>query len=1069
MSDLQKLKEKWNNNSDGYKVKEIGSGVHDFVSDVFQNPELFNLKIKAVKGGKNCFVHDTEAQTNGRPDFIIFLDDISIPVEVKCYTRLQEGEKQILRYQLDWSKECKYGILTDGYTWRFYNNTLYRELTLDKFIDNPQYFIDFWNDYINPENYYLSFFENKGQLSLFPDFDIINVEDNREMFFEDITNLIKRFKNKLDLGGYFKDFDKKERDKKATEISYAYFIQFILYKTLVDNAYIGFKQEFKDRLDSVYNSLVSKTYVGILAQISGMSNVISEKIYRPFNDEQKFIKEKIQTILEKPKQTINDVSLWLDIIIFIRKYNFANIKNDIFGFIYENYLKALYLDENKGQYFTDPAVVNFMLDEIGFTTEYIKNEYAQYRADKTKEMKISIVDPSCGSGTFLYSAVDRIINALDDNTENMSKVIESLINGNIFGLDIAEFPLYLAEMSILMRMLPLIVNQKYNNPIDKKIKVFKTKDSIAEFLDIGITADDVVEIKNEGQGDLFDSSSLNLGYKSFVRNEDDLREMKNSMIPPRRRFDFVIGNPPYVGLNKCYKDDVLFTQYMRIKNKDGSINQSKMLDMNNVYGINLHSIPGNPKKGRPNPNLYAFFIALGLALLKEDSTISYIIPQTILVDNDYDVLRYYLSNFTTIEKIITFGGKMFIGRGVKQNTPVATSSLIFVIKKKKPFKKHKIKIINYLPYAKDKGIDINIYLAEKNYNEKCLKQEDLQNSLTSWNFIKKDEQINNFLQQYLKLSDLSIYYDHKKSQLNNMSPFYFDGGYGIDESLVKSTPDKYMYPKVNNNFFNIIDIQGYWPDERCSQENYYIALRQGSQGYNLLDSPYKIIWSYANTQRFFFSDKPLIWARNQFNAIGSDNKDELLYLFGLLNSKVSKFVLNTVLKAENEDTLTIAIGIKNIKNVIRLPNLQNRNDLKTEIEKISREILELELKTFKDYVDLSFLSIQNFEKVYIQNDNLVLENNNHSYKAKIQKDKLSIVTKAIEAIFQNHDNISLSELKNSYCIDSVYQNNLKSYLDDLVFCAYFNINIKKIDFAYAEKIHSDCLKHKFYKLVNEFE
>ena len=195
----------------------------------------------------------------------------------------------------------------------------------------------------------------------------------------------------------------------------------------------------------------------------------------------------------------------------------------------------------------------------------------------------------------------------------------------------------------------------------------------------------------------------------------------------------------------------------------------------------------------------------------------------------------------------------------------------------------------------------------------------------------------------------------------------------------------------------------------------------------------------------------------------------MLYLFGLLNSKVSKFVLNTVLKAENEDTLTIAIGIKNIKNVIRLPNLQNRNDLKTEIEKISREILELELKTFKDYVDLSFLSIQNFEKVYIQNDNLVLENNNHSYKAKIQKDKLSIVTKAIEAIFQNHDNISLSELKNSYCIDSVYQNNLKSYLDDLVFCAYFNINIKKIDFAYAEKIHSDCLKHKFYKLVNEFE
>lgn len=1065
MSDLSELKEKWNNNAEGYKTKEIGSGVHDFISDVFQNSELFNLKIKAVKGGKNCFVHDTEAHINGRPDFIIFLDDICIPVEAKCYTRLKEGEKQILRYQLDWSNECKYGILTDGYTWRFYNNTLYREITLDKFIDNPTYLMDFWKDYINPENYYLSFFEKKGQLSLFQDFDIINVEDNREMFFEDITNLINRFKNKLDLGGYFKDFNEKERDKRATEISYAYFIQFILYKTLVDNSYINFEQEFKDRLECIYNSLVSKIYVVILAQISGISNTISEKIYRPFNDEQKFIKEKIQTILDKPKQTINDVSLWLDIIIFIRKYNFSNIRNDIFGFIYENYLKALYEDENKGQYFTDPAVVNFMLDEIGFTKEFIINEYMQYRADKTREMSISIIDPSCGSGTFLYSAVDRIINALDDNTENMSKVVESLINGNIFGLDIAEFPLYLAEMSILMRMLPLIVNQKYNNPVDKKIKVFKTKDSIAEFLDIGITATDVVEIKNCGQGELFDSKVLNLGYKSFVRNEDDLHEMKNSMVPPRRRFDFVIGNPPYIGLNKCYKDDVLFTQYMRINNKDGSPNENKILDMNNVYGINLHSIPGKPKKGRPNPNLYAFFIALGLALLKDNCKISYIIPQTILVDSDYDVLRYYLSNFTTIEKIITFPCKMFIERGIRQNTPVATSSLIFVINKKKPKKNHEVKIVNYHPYADAREIDFTSYLTEKNYSEKLLKQEDLRNSLTSWNFIKKDKRVNDFLQQYSKLPDLSRYYDHKKSQIYQLDKFYFDGGYGIDEQLLKDTADNYAYPKVNNHFFNIVDIKGYWPNSRNSQDKYFIALRQGSQGYNLLDCPYKIVWSYANTQRFFFSDKPLIWARNQFNAIGSADKKELLYLWGILNSKISNFVLNTVLRAENEDTLTIAIGIKNIKNEIHIPNIMNNSSLKDEILKISNDILEIELKRIRDYVDFSSLSIQNFEKIYVQADNLVLEKNLQCYKVKILKDKAHLINEIIKENFEKQNSISLSELKNTFCIDTELQTNLKNYLDDLIYCAYFNIKIKKIGFELAEEIHKYCIKHKFYDII----
>lgn len=59
---------------------------------------------------------------------------------------------------------------------------------------------------------------------------------------------------------------------------------------------------------------------------------------------------------------------------------------------------------------------------------------------------------------------------------------EKLINENVFGLDIAEFPSFLAEMNILMHMLPLIITEKYNNSIDQKIKIFKTNDSISEFL-----------------------------------------------------------------------------------------------------------------------------------------------------------------------------------------------------------------------------------------------------------------------------------------------------------------------------------------------------------------------------------------------------------------------------------------------------------------------------------------------------------------------------------------------------------------------------------------------------------
>ena len=57
----------------------------------------------------------------------------------------------------------------------------------------------------------------------------------------------------------------------------------------------------------------------------------------------------------------------------MKKFDFSNVKNDIFGFIYENYLKELYEDKDKGQYFTDPDLVDFMLNEMGYTINNIKS------------------------------------------------------------------------------------------------------------------------------------------------------------------------------------------------------------------------------------------------------------------------------------------------------------------------------------------------------------------------------------------------------------------------------------------------------------------------------------------------------------------------------------------------------------------------------------------------------------------------------------------------------------------------------------------------------------------------
>jgi len=621
------LKTKWSEEKEFYRIREVGTGVQSFIKDMFLSQEVFRLKegrlSTPLEQRKNEFIHERPTKQQRQADFVIYINpEITIPVEVECFGNIKAGLKQLFNYQKDLEK--KYGILTDGDIWRFYNNNLYREFKLTDIFKETPLFLEFWKEYIKPEYYYLSFFEEIGQLSLLKGEDKLFVEENRHRFFEDITTLIRSFKRKLQIEGYFKGLNRKTKDKKATEITYAYIIQFILYKTLVDNDFGNFVKEFEVNVKKIHEYTKNKRYKDILGIIDKISADISKNIYRPFTKEQNSIAEKILE-LYRIENKLSDVSPWLDIFVFIKKYNFQNIQSEIFGYVYENYLKELFEEKKKGQYFTDPAVVQFMLKQIGYTPENIKK-----KVEEEKLNKLSIIDPACGSGTFLYSATNNIIKSFALKKEQVSKQVEEITTNNVFGLDIEEFPLYLAEMSILMRMLSLIIGEKYNNPIDKKIKVFLTKDSIAEFIGSGIDNTKVDLAIRGGQ--------LKLGLpeqepeiESFMRETSDIQEMKRSLQKyngvPRRRYDYVIGNPPYISYNECAKQGVLVFKLM----KQGKVKLS------NIYGVNLHSVPDNPKRYRPNPNLYSFFIALGLALLKDEGKLCYIGYRTPIIGHSNEI------------------------------------------------------------------------------------------------------------------------------------------------------------------------------------------------------------------------------------------------------------------------------------------------------------------------------------------------------------------------------------------------------------------------------------------------
>lgn len=1061
---ISELKKKWNQEKEYYRKQEVGSGVQSFVKNILESTDIFNLNEGKLSTNnlnrRNEFIHEKNAKERRRADFYIYINpEIAIPVEVECYENIQVGEKQLFNYQKDFDKH--YGILTDGFTWRFYNNNLFKVFSLGDILDDTQLFLTFWKEYTKPEFYYLSFFEKVGQLALIEETKL-HVDNNRQLFFEDITQLIRGFKNKLKIEGYLEGSDKKSKEKKAIELTYAYIIQFILYKTLVDNDFDDFAKEFEIIVEKIHQFLKQKRYKDIFGITEGISANISKNIYRPFTKEQEFIKDKIQELYHRVENSLSDVSPWLDIFIFIKKYNFANVKNEIFGYIYENYLKELYEESNKGQYFTDPAIVNFMLEQVGYTPN---NLVKRLDLDPDGDY-ISIIDPSCGSGTFLYSATDQIINSIPNGSEDSSRKIEELINNNVYGLDIEEFPLYLAEMSILMRMLPLIINEKYNNPIDKKIKVFKTMDSVSEFMDTALRNtlnDQSLEFqkksKSPGQIQLF-TDKLDLGYSSYVRDEGDLDEMKKSLENqpevPRRRFDYVIGNPPYISYNECSQQGVMIVKLI----------QSKKASMGDIYGVNLNTVPGRIKAYSPKPNLYAFFIALGIALLKDNGKLCYIIPQTILSANDLDVLRHHLSKYTTIEKIITFNSPLFVGRGLKQKNVIATSSMIFVISKNTPSLENYVEVIDY------KGTDDNAedtfknIKSNKKITKKKIRQQDLLVNVANWNFIKQDNEYVEFYSLYKRNSmDMSSY----RAQLKANEDFSFDGGVIIDTGHIAKniTENAYELFEYKNNNWGLFSV---------SKSNLYylvtspIKFPEGSQGIETFRKKYKIIWRTRFTNNFQFTDRNILLINNQSLLVSSNSEDELLYLFALLNSSINKLVLEKNLKQENEKNYLIPL--RAVKSYIRIPNLVGNNAyIKKEVIDLCKKLLNLEKPILADFVDFSKVMIQKLDKVHVKGNNLVLGKDSEKIELPIKKDA-SLVDKIIEARYGQDDlnlegeTIALSELTSLPAIDFEKQKEIKNLIDNLVFCLYFNVGVPKDKVSNADFVKSLCEKNKFYAQVS---
>jgi len=217
----------------------------------------------------------------------------------------------------------------------------------------------------------------------------------------------------------------------------------------------------------------------------------------------------------------------------ILKFDFSAVKGDPLGDLYQRYFdpetrKAL------GEFYTDPEIVEYIFDGMGYDVGISSKR---------------LIDPACGSGTFIVEAVERYLKDVErfnDGPEEEPDWPHHLRNlcshPRIVGLDIHPFAVLMAQVRFMVAILPA-----YQKAIEQdstftihRLPIYRTDSLWKEREEADLTSDSVqvtldvvteenhdihvpipLPIEEEGS-DLFHYEELRMPLFQAVRVNTDL-------------------------------------------------------------------------------------------------------------------------------------------------------------------------------------------------------------------------------------------------------------------------------------------------------------------------------------------------------------------------------------------------------------------------------------------------------------------------------------------------------------------------------------------------------------------
>ncbi|MFX1250488.1 MAG: Eco57I restriction-modification methylase domain-containing protein [Promethearchaeota archaeon] len=244
----------------------------------------------------------------------------------------------------------------------------------------------------------------------------------------------------------------------------------------------------------------------------------------------------------------------------------------ILGYFYEDYFQTSASEKKKkqGVFYTPPYIIQFFLKEMVLPVlDRQLKSFSNFNIENIKP--ITLLDPACGSGGFLVQAFDFLFEFYQKNARslNNSTIKRFILKKCLFGVESDSYAAAIAKISLLLHAgmkNPSIINIKTGNAL--------------------------IKTKNHSHIDIKPFSWANEFSVVFINGG----------------FDFILGNPPYVNVEKIPQNlrNYLMETYETVM---------KRFD------------------------LYIPFLELGYKLLKPGGKLGYILPYPFLYERYASKLR----------------------------------------------------------------------------------------------------------------------------------------------------------------------------------------------------------------------------------------------------------------------------------------------------------------------------------------------------------------------------------------------------------------------------------------------